>query len=274
MRGVPPFDDDPLVGVVESDPDDALGPEAVHPIRSTSSVSGSLAEVLRAEPSLLVVSGASTLSAVARAGVDVPVLPVGTIEGIPAVDEAAVPAAIDATLEGAARVDRHDVLRLDVDVATTGPDGAAESAGTDGSIADRALFDVTLVASEPARISEYGVWSRGESIATFRADGVVVATAAGTCGYAGTVDAPTLSSAVDAVVVAPIAPFTKRARRWVLPSDDAGLSVERDECAVTLVVDGRERATIPCGSRVRIAADGTLRTVVPDEIDDSARIDG
>lgn len=208
-------------------------------------VSGPLEDVLEADPSLLVTAGERTLSDLARAAVEIPVLPVGDVAGIESVPVDRLPDALDAALAGDASARARSVLGVEHRGHTR-----------------RALFDVTLVTAEPARISEYTVRSGSDPVSTFRADGVVVATPAGTHGYAGTVDAPSLSSAVDAVAVAPIAPFVTQTRRWVLPDDEVGLSVERDEGAVTLVVDDRSVETVPVDSRVTVGVDGALSTLV------------
>ncbi|WP_137289736.1 NAD(+)/NADH kinase [Natronorubrum halophilum] len=276
-------DERPVVGIVNSETATGIGTELVgnvsddsgsRSIRAEDSLDavldahdatalrGNLEDVLAAAPSLLVTGGERDLSAVARAGFDGPVLPVGDISGIDAVARAQLPAALGAVLEGTATVSERSLLEVDVEGDDAG-DGTSDD--TDET-RERALFDVTLVTDEPARISEYSVESRGDALATFRADGVVVATPAGSHGYASAVDAPHLASAVDAVAVAPIAPFVTQTRRWVLPDDSVTLAVERDEGDVTLVVDDRSVDAIGVGSRVSITADGTLSTLsVPDD---------
>jgi NAD+ kinase len=208
-------------------------------------VTGSIEDVLAADPTLLVAAGEAALSRIARCECPVPVLPAGDVDGIESVSLERLPDAVRAALSGSARIRSRSVLGVAFDGKTR-----------------RALFDVTLVTEEPARISEYSVHSRSERVASFRADGVVVATPAGTEGYASAVDAPALSPALEAVAVAPISPFATRTRRWVLPEDGIELAVERDEGAVGLVVDGRSVATVPVDSPVRLDVDGTLRTLI------------
>ncbi|MXV64082.1 NAD(+)/NADH kinase [Natronorubrum sp. JWXQ-INN-674] len=282
-------DEEPVVGIVNSETATGIGTEVVADIDDESgtrsfrtddalesvlaahdgtAVRGDLEDVLAATPSLLVTAGANDLSAAARATLDVPVLPVGDVPGIETVDRDRLPAALEAVLEGDVTVERRPVLGVDLEVGDggSGVDTTTGLLETSDDGPERALFDVSLVTDEPARISEYSVRSRNESVASFRADGVVVATPAGSHGYASAVDTPHLSSAVDAVAVAPIAPFATRTRRWVLPDDDVTLAVERDECDVTLVVDGRSAGTVALGCRITIGVDGTLSTLsVSDE---------
>ncbi|MFC6763872.1 NAD(+)/NADH kinase, partial [Natrinema soli] len=192
--------DSPVVGVVdrEADPSDAT--ETVEELESALAdadgtiVTGGLDAVLSAEPSVLVTVDEAALSAVARAGVETPVLPVGPVTGMESVDRNHLPDAVGATLEGRAVQRSRPVFgvslgsrsRPETELDTESETDRTES-GTDRNDiegGERALFDVTLVTDEPARISEYGVRSRDESVATFRADGVVAATPAGSHGYA------------------------------------------------------------------------------------------
>ncbi|MFB1064123.1 NAD(+)/NADH kinase [Natrinema sp. H-ect4] len=272
----------PVVGVVDrkADPSDAI--ETVEELESVLAdadatiVTGGLDAVLAAEPSVLVTVDEAALSAVARAGVETPVLPVGPVTGMESVDRDRVPDAIMAMLEGRAVHRSRPVFGVTLESGATPetePDTESETDRTESRPdrndiggGERALFDVTLVTDEPARISEYGVRSRDASIATFRADGVVAATPAGSHGYASAVDAPSLSAGVDAAAVAPIGPFVTQTRRWVLPNDDLAFTVEREESDVTLVVDGRAVGTVSVDSRVVVSLAGTLPTlVVPDD---------
>ncbi|WP_254763627.1 NAD(+)/NADH kinase [Natrinema marinum] len=261
--------EDPVVGVVDREdaPSDAaeasarLETDALEGALAgdVTVVRGGLEDVLAADPSVLVAAGEGTLSGAARAGVDAPVLPVGSLAGIESVDRVQLSAALAAALEGHAVRHAHPVLAVALESET-------EADASDLEGCDRALFDVTLVTDEPARISEYGVHSRGETVATFRADGVVAATPAGSHGYASAVDAPNLSAAVDALAVAPIGPFVTQTRRWVLPDDDLSMTVEREEGDVALVVDGRSVGSVTVESLVSVSVVDTLETLsVPSE---------
>jgi NAD+ kinase len=103
----------------------------------------------------------------------------------------------------------------------------------------RAAFDTTLITSEPARISEYGVSVDGRRD-TFRADGVVVASPLGSYGYARAAGGPQLDFGTGLAVV-PIAPFATIADTWVL-EPPLSVSVERDD-SVTVFADTTELAT-------------------------------
>ncbi|WP_222919740.1 NAD(+)/NADH kinase [Natrinema sp. SYSU A 869] len=258
-------DDSPVVGVVDAETDAIDAIEIDDPLESAVAdvdgtiASGTLEDVLAAKPSVLVAVGEATLSAVARVDVDSPVLPVGSVTGVESVDRDHLPDALEAVLSGRAVRRERPVLGVTLESADTDD-------SDDPAIRERALFDVTLITDEPARISEYSVRDRGSDVATFRADGVVTATPAGSHGYASAVDAPQLSPATDAVAVAPIGPFVTQTRQWVLPTDALTFAVERDEGDVTLVVDGRSVGTVTVDSQVRVSLAGSLTTLaVPDD---------
>ncbi|MFC7240351.1 NAD(+)/NADH kinase [Saliphagus sp. GCM10025317] len=201
-------------------------------------VTGSPDEVHDAAPDLVVAVGDRALSSLARLenAVDAPILPVATSAGVAPVALTDLREAVDALARGDATIMRHPLV----------------SVVADDSVVSRAVFDVSLVTDEPAQISEYSVHSRGSTLAAFRADGVVAATPAGSHAYAAAASGPSLSAAVDALSVVPIAPFTTRTRHWVVPDDDLTLAVERDEVAVSLCVDDRCLETISVGASVSI----------------------
>jgi len=180
---------------------------------------------------------------------ETPVLPVDAGRGVCSVPEgdlrAAVAAAVDALAADAAAVRSVPLLSVAV-----------------GEDRYRALFDLLLVTSEPARISEYAVATGDRAVADVRADGVVVATPAGTHGYAAAVDGPLVAPESGAVAVVPVAPFVTDRDRWVVPADGLRLAVTRDEGAVDLYVDDREVATVGTDREVAVARDGRLRVLV------------
>ncbi|MBV0900864.1 NAD(+)/NADH kinase [Haloarcula salina] len=191
----------------------------------------------------VVAVGEAAMTAVARAEADPLVVPVDAGRGVRSVPRTAVADAV-ATL-GDARVESHPVL-------------AVEAA--DGTV-DRAFWDVTLVTADAARISEFAIDSAADHIGQFRADGVVVATAAGSPGYAHRVGGPILAPSAQAVV-APIAPFATDPDHWVLPVDDIGVTVARDEATVELLLDDRPSRTVACDEGVAISTAPPVRVAV------------
>ena len=202
---------------------------------------------------LVVAGGEAALVDVARRGVDAPVLPVGDVDGVGAVASDDVASAVERVLGDAQGTVRHPVVTVE---------GATDGSSVGGA---PALFDVGLMAAEPARISEFAVRCEGEEVARFRADGVVASTPAGSAGYNRAAGGPIVAPETDVVAVVPVAPFATHADRWVLPLEAVTLSVERDETPVELLVDGRTEATVAAGDPVAISRGATVRTVVVPE---------
>lgn len=128
--------------------------------------------------------------------------------------------------------------KLMVSVAETEPEESAPHATKTAS----AVADCTVITSDPARISEYSVATTDRPMATFRADGVVIATPFGSTGYSRAAGGPRLAPHTGVAVV-PIAPFAMQADQWVVDwplsvrvKRDTPVSVYADERPV---VEGR-----------------------------------
>ena len=177
-----------------------------------------------ASADVVVAAGEDALVDVARRGVDAPVLPVDAGPGTRSVPAEAATAAVAGALAGDCRTEPLSPVR-------TGTDGVA-------------LFDVALLAAEPARISEFSIRYRGNRLTRFRADGVVASTPAGSVGYNRAADGPVVAPGTGVVAVVPIAPFRTDDGRWVLSPEDVTLAVERDETPIEVLLDGRLERTV------------------------------
>ena len=192
----------------------------------------------RSDADAIVAVGDDALREVLVEAPDAPVIPVGSRRLAVDADDAErrVRALLDAAVGGDERGDdrpadgvqrtTHPILDVDA--------GSGESR--------RAALDVALVTAEPARISEFAIDFVGGSDATFRADGVVVATPLGSDGYANAAGGPVVEPG-GGLSVAPIAPFSTRTDAWVA-AEGLSISVEREAESVALVVDGREREAV------------------------------
>ena len=194
----------------------------------------------------VVAAGEAAVIDLVSAGHEGPVVPVG-VEGLPSVEPEDIPAVLSAHADGTLEARSHPLLAV---------------ATEDGS-AGVAAFDVMLVRGEPGRISEFGL-SAGKARARFRADGVVVATPAGSVGYASAAGGPHLQPGSGSVAVVPVAAFGLGAPTWVVePGAGIELRVERDEGDVALLLDGRERGRLAGPSAVELTLGGTLETLGP-----------
>lgn len=196
---------------------------------------------------LVVAVGEDALLQVARAGVDRPVLPVEAGAGVGSVAAGDATAAVERALADAGELAtrRHPVVA---------PRGAPAD--------EHAVFDLALMAGEPASISEFAVHAHGRRVARFRADGVVASTPAGSVGYNHTADGPIVAPGAGVLSVVPIAPFATDVHHWMLPIEEVSLSVVRKGTPVELLVDGRAERTVHAHDPVSIGTAGSLEVVV------------
>lgn len=189
---------------------------------------------------VVVTVGESALIEQARRAPDAALLPVAIGEGTCSVTKPRARSAAARVAAGEGQTVDHPVLAVEV---------GDESAG-------RAVLDVQLFTSEPARISEYAVHHEQESIASVRADGIVVATPFGSDGYASAAGGPILTPGTGLSVV-PVAPFTTESDDWVLPGA-ATLTIERDEAPVSLSLDGETWGEVPQAEPVSVETVATV----------------
>lgn len=197
----------------------------------------------------IVVGSESALIDLVRTTPDVAVLPAGFDDEFPAVPFEQVETAVTRILDGGAATTSYPV------VAATGAFKPI-----------RTLFDVALVAAEPARISEYELRIDGESLARFRADGVVASTPLGSSGYQQNAGGPLVAPGTGVASVVPIAPFATAVGHWVLPIDSVRLTVVRDETPVELLADGRREGTLTTEEPVTLSRVDDLETYVVPEL--------
>lgn len=197
----------------------------------------------------IVARGDDALRSIATARPGAPVLPTGVDPGIRSVALDDLRSALEAVLAGAATTESHPVLGVRVGQERL----------------DAVLREVTVLTAEPARISEFAIESgTAGRVDAVRADGVVVATPAGSRGYAAAGDGPLLAPGTGLSVV-PVAPFRVHRTRWVLPLAAVEIAVRRDEAAVTVEVDGTERSTVGHEPRVAIEPAGAIEILVTAE---------
>lgn len=203
--------------------------------------------VVAAAPDAVVAAGDRATADVVAAGPATPIVPIDAGPGIRSVPRDDVATAADALAAGDWELEAHAPL----------------SVAVDGTPVATATFDVTLLTGEPARISEYEVLADGERLDGSRADGVVVATPAGSTGYARRIEAPILAPDTG-VAVAWIAPFRTDPDRWVIDPDVLEIRVCREEASVDLHVDDRVLRSVAPGDVVELApADPVDVAVLP-----------
>lgn len=189
--------------------------------------------------------GASAVGALARAGYGGAVLPVDAGSSLPSVPAGALDDAVERLVGG-----QFERVRYPIAVADA------------PSVTARALFDLMLATEVPARISEFSVSTGGERVDRFRGDGIVVATPAGSRGYARAADGPTVAPDTGVLAVVPVAPFATDVDHWILPAEDVTLRVEREEASVRLRADDTDAGDVDAGTPVEITASDDLTVAV------------
>ncbi len=116
-----------------------------------------------------------------------------------------------------------------------------------------ALNDMVVTKSGVARVVWLKVSVNGEDLASYPADGVIVATPTGSTAYSLSAGGPIMHPHVDALVITPICPHTFNARSLVVGQHDV-ITVEVAHPAVeaTLTVDGRVGVSLAHARRVKV----------------------
>ncbi len=131
----------------------------------------------------------------------------------------------------------------------------------------RVLNDVVIAKSALARVIELRVEVGGETVTTYRGDGLIVSTPTGSTAYNLSAGGPLIHPQLPVIVLTPICPHTLTQRPLVLPRE-AGLaiSLETDQEEVYLTLDGQEGRSLAFRDRVLIQpADETVALIHGDE---------
>jgi NAD+ kinase len=239
-----------VLGIVDATTDavpdvDALATTAT--AADATAVVDDAAALATADVDAVVAPGERALYACVRARIDAPILPVDTDHGTRSVPGTDADAAIRALVD---------------DTDTTTSTRTTLAVTTDGIDHVRALADVMLVTSEPARISEYTLRAHDQVVGRVRADGMVVATPVGSHGYARAAGSHLLAPHTGVLAAIPIAPFATNTDDWVVPADDVSLTVERDEGDVSLRVDDEHTTRVGYGDHVHVTPDDPITLAV------------
>jgi NAD+ kinase len=114
-----------------------------------------------------------------------------------------------------------------------------------------ALNDIVVSKGTIARMGDFMVKLNGQLAATFRADGVIVATPTGSTAYSLAAGGPILAPDVDALVINPICPHLLTLRPIVVRGDAVvTVSVEGIPDQTYLTVDGQEAVQLLVGDQL------------------------
>jgi len=105
----------------------------------------------------------------------------------------------------------------------------------------RVLNDVVISNGSLARIVEFSVLVDDQPLASYRADGLIVATPTGSTAYSLSAGGPVVEPTVQALLVSPISPHTLSNRPVVLrPEAVVRIVVAEKEKDAILTIDGQE----------------------------------
>lgn len=114
------------------------------------------------------------------------------------------------------------------------------------------LNDVVVAKGAIARMGQFSVEIDDQLAATFRADGVIVATPTGSTAYSLAAGGPVLVPAVDTLIVTPICPHQLTLRPMVVPgASRILLRIEGVPDQTYLTVDGQEAIELRISDELR-----------------------
>jgi NAD+ kinase len=117
----------------------------------------------------------------------------------------------------------------------------------------RALNDVAISNGARARIIAFSVSVDELPLATYRADGVIVATPTGSTAYSLSVGGPIVEPTLQVLLLSPISPHTLSNRPVVLPPDaTVRIVVAPGQQDVVLTIDGQETVPLLGSDEVRV----------------------
>ena len=117
-----------------------------------------------------------------------------------------------------------------------------------------ALNEAAVTRSALSRMVELEVISGEETVLTYHADGVIVATPTGSTAYSLSAGGPIIDPAVKCLLLTPICAHSLHARSYIF-SEDAQLKIRinnADEETIYIMVDGEDGVCIHSGDIVRL----------------------
>ncbi|UCD13251.1 MAG: NAD(+)/NADH kinase [Thermoplasmatales archaeon] len=110
----------------------------------------------------------------------------------------------------------------------------------DGKRLTDAANEVTVQTDRIAKILYLKLFVDDDLIETMGADGIIVATPTGSTSYSLSVGGPIMDPTVNAMIIAPLAPFKLSARPWIIPLDkNVRMQLLGKSKESKLVIDGR-----------------------------------
>lgn len=221
---------------------DLAGPAEIGEVRRLVDGGIDLAVVLGGDGTIL-----RTARQIGMSGVPILGINFGRLGFLANTSDDGVVAIVAAALADECVRERRANLRIDVvcegERDIWGDDGC-EGVEPDGPRSFFALNELAVTRGANGRLIDFTLGVSGARVADMRGDGIVVATATGSTGYALSTGGPLVSPGYDGLVVVPIAPHTLRSRSIVTSGSDVvevallGPSESSYPREATLFVDG------------------------------------
>jgi len=206
------------------------------------------ADAARTADLLVVLGGDGTLIHAARllAGRPVPILGVnmGSLGFLTEVPQSELYAALEQVLAGKATVSERVKLRVNL----------FRGASTEPELDAQVLNDAVIGKGALAKMAELDLRCSGQWVATYKADGIIVATPTGSTAYSLGANGPIVYPTMKGLVITPICPHTLTQRPIVLPDDKEAEVLLVNESKVYLTLDGQKGLQMERGDRVRVGA--------------------
>jgi NAD+ kinase len=118
---------------------------------------------------------------------------------------------------------------------------------------DEVLNDVVINKSALARIADYETWMDGDFVATFKADGIILATPTGSTAYTLSAGGPIVHPSLDCVIVTPICPHALTQKPIVVPGDQTIRIILKERAEdIFITIDGQVGQPLRVGDRIEV----------------------
>lgn len=198
---------------------------------------------------VVVLGGDGTLLSAARvtATVDVPLLGVnlGSLGFLTEVPLQSLYTMLEAIVAGRAAVEHRSLMQCQL---LRGDPGHGETVRGSYLVFNDAVVNKTAL----ARLNTYDLYIDKAFVASYRADGMIVATPTGSTAYSLSAGGPVLMPTVNAFVITPVAPHSLTHRPLVVPdSVEIEILLRSEEEVAYLSLDGQPGLDLRDGDRVR-----------------------
>lgn len=191
----------------------------------------------------VVLGGDGTLLSAARAtaAIDVPLLGVnlGSLGFLTEVPQQSLYSMLDAIAQGRATVEHRSLMHCEL--------RRGDQVRSSYFVFNDAVVNKTAL----ARLNTYDLYIDKAFVASYRADGMIVATPTGSTAYSLSAGGPVLMPTVGALVVTPVAPHSLTHRPLVVPdSSEIEILLRSEEEVAYLSLDGQPGLDLRDGDRV------------------------